>query len=66
MADCIADCSADCSANCSADFRSNMYIAVSHTNGRCIKNKIGVVINRLVGMGPKGTIEITNKGLLSI
>ena len=32
-------------------FRSNMYIPVYHTNGRSIKNMIGVVKNRLVGMG---------------
>ena len=30
--------------------RSNMYIPVYHTNGRSIKNMIGVM-NRLVGMG---------------
>ena len=41
------------SADCIADYRSNMYIPVYHTNGRSIKNKIGVVINRLVGMGLK-------------
>ena len=32
-------------------FISNMCILVCHTNGRSIKNTIGVVINRLVGMG---------------
>ena len=32
-------------------FRSNLYILVYHTNGRPIKNTIGVVMNRLVGMG---------------
>ena len=32
-------------------FRSNMYIPVYHTNGRSIKNMIGVVVNRLAGMG---------------
>ena len=30
-----------------------MYIPVSHTNGRSIKNTIGVVMHRLVGMGLK-------------
>ena len=35
-------------------FRSNMYIPVSHTNGGSIKNTIGVIMNRLVGMGLKG------------
>ena len=34
--------------DCSTDCRSNMYIPVSHTNGRSIK--IGVVMRRLVGM----------------
>ena len=29
----------------------HMYIPVSHTNGRFIKNTIGVVVNLLVGMG---------------
>ena len=43
--------SADCRAACSDDCRSNMYISRSHTNGRSIKNTIGVVMNRLVGMG---------------
>ena len=28
-------------------------IPVYHTNGRFIKNKIGMVMHRLVGMGPK-------------
>ena len=32
-------------------FKSNMYIPVYHTNGRSIKNTIGVFVNRLVGMG---------------
>ena len=31
-----------------------MYIPVYHTNGRSIKNNIGVVVNRLVGMGLLG------------
>ena len=31
-----------------------MYIQVSHTNGRSIKNMIGAVVNRLMGMGLKG------------
>ena len=31
-------------------FRSNVYIPVSHTNGLSIKQTIGVVVNRLVGM----------------
>ena len=30
-----------------------MYIPVSHTNGRSIKNMIGVVMSRLVSMGHK-------------
>ena len=34
--------------------RFNTYIQVSHTNGRSIKNMIGVVVNRLVGMGLSG------------
>ena len=32
-------------------FILNMYISVYHTNQRPIKNMIGVVMNRLVGMG---------------
>ena len=32
-------------------FRSNLYILVCHTNRRPIRNTIGVVKNRLVGMG---------------
>ena len=32
-------------------FRSNMFIPVYHTKRRPIKNTIGVVMNRLVGMG---------------
>ena len=39
-----------------ADCRSNMYIPVYHTNGRSIKNTIGVVMNCLVGMGLEGHI----------
>ena len=35
-------------------FRTKIYIPVSHTNGRSIKNMIGVVVNRLVGIGLKG------------
>ena len=34
-------------------FISNMYISVSHINGRPIKDMIGVVMTRLVGMGLK-------------
>ena len=34
-------------------FISNLYIPVSHTNRRPIKNTIGVVMNHLVGMGLK-------------
>ena len=34
-------------------FRSNLYILVYHTNRQPIKNTIGVVMNRLVGMGLK-------------
>ena len=37
--------------NCRADDSSNMYIPVSHTNGRSINNTISVLMNRLVGMG---------------
>ena len=33
-----------------------MYILVSHTNGRSVKNTIGMVVNRLVGMGLKGMV----------
>ena len=33
--------------------RSNMYITVYHTNKRSIKDTIGVVVNRLVGIGLK-------------
>ena len=32
-------------------FILNMYIPVSHTNWQPIQNMIGVVVNRLVGMG---------------
>ena len=35
----------------SSDCRSDMYIPVCHANGRYIKNMIGMVLNRLVGMG---------------
>ena len=35
-------------------FITNIYIPVYHTNRRSIKNMIGVVVNRLVGMGLKG------------
>ena len=34
-------------------FVLNLYIPVSHTNRRSIKNTIGVVVSRLVGMGLK-------------
>ena len=37
-------------------FRSNLYILVCHTNRRPIRNTIGVVTNRLVGMGLKGLV----------
>ena len=30
---------------------SNLYIPVSHTNGRSLKKTVGVAVNRLVGMG---------------
>ena len=36
-----------------APIQINMYILVSHTNGRSIKNTIDMVMNRLVGMGLK-------------
>ena len=36
-----------------ADCRSNVYIPVCHTNRRPIRNTIGVVKNRLVGMALK-------------
>ena len=42
-------------------FRSNMYIAVSHTNRRPIKNTIGVVKNRLVGMALYNVISVIFK-----
>ena len=32
-------------------FKSNLYIPVYHTNRRPIRNTIGVIKNRLVGMG---------------
>ena len=35
-----------------------MYIPVYHTNGRSIKNKIGMVMNRLVGMGLKAILNV--------
>ena len=31
-------------------FSSNMYIPVSHSNGRSIKNTIGMAMNRIVGI----------------
>ena len=34
----------------SADDKSNLYIPVCHTSRRPIKNAIGAVVNRLVGM----------------
>ena len=48
-----ANCTADRTADRTADCKSNMYIPVYHTNGRSIKNTIGVVMHRLVGMGLK-------------
>ena len=42
--------SADSKGDCSADSHQ-MYIPVSRTNGRSIRNMIGVVMNHLVGMG---------------
>ena len=42
-----ANYSTDCIANC----KSNIYIPVSHTNGRSIKSTIDVIVNRLVDMG---------------
>ena len=39
-------------------YRSIMYIPVSHTNWGSIKNTIGVVVNRLVGMGLKEYIKL--------
>ena len=38
--------------------RLNLYIPVSHTNRRSIKNMIGVVVKRLVGMG----LKVKSKG----
>ena len=37
-------------ADCTADYKLNLCISVYHTNRRPIKNMIGVVMNRLVGM----------------
>ena len=34
-----------------------MYITASHSNGRSIENMIGMVKNRLVGMGLKGDVK---------
>ena len=45
--------SADCTADCTADYKLNLCIPVYHTNRRPIKNMIGVVMNRLVGMALK-------------
>ena len=39
-----------------------MYVPVSHSNGRSIKNIIGVVMNRLVGMGLKKTGRVGGLG----
>ena len=39
------------SADCSADSDQTLYIPVYHTNRRSIKHMIGMVVNRLVGMG---------------
>ena len=36
---------------------SYMYIPVSHTNGRSIKNTIGMVVNRLVGIWVIGSMS---------
>ena len=58
MTDCIVQVyyqsavqSAVQSADCTTDYGLNLYIAVCRTNGRCTKDKIGVVVNRLVVMG---------------
>ena len=48
---------ADCTTDCTADYRLNLYITVCHTNKRPIKNTIGVVMDRLVGMGLKYPAE---------
>ena len=40
-----------------------MYIPVSHTNGRSIKNTNGVVVNRLVGKGIKRASSIKIKNM---
>ena len=45
-ADYMGDRKADC---------DQMYIPASHTNRQPIKNTIGVVVNRLVGVGLKQT-----------
>ena len=34
-----------------------MYIPVYHTNGRSIQNAVGIVVNRLVGMGLYGSSD---------
>ena len=40
-----------------------MYITVYHTNGQSIKNTVGVIMNRLVGMGLKCPVA---EGLIKI
>ena len=42
------------SADSMGQFRLNLYILIYHTNKRSIKDIIGVVVNRLVGMGLQG------------
>ena len=32
-----------------AEFRLNLYIPISHSSRRFVKNRIGVVVNHLVG-----------------
>ena len=44
------------SADCSAD--SDQTCTFQYTNGRSIKNMIGMVVNRLVGMGLKEYLVI--------
>ena len=44
-----------------------MYIPVCHTNGRPVKNTIGVVVNCLVGMGLyTSNISCTRDGALAM
>ena len=48
----------------SVDYKLNLYIPVCHTNRRPIKNMIGVVMNRLVGMALKSLFSLTPSNTL--